>query len=370
MKTNAILLAGGANDCPDIEYASGFRAVDPVVFVRQGKNDFLVVPVLERAHAAGKSRARVFTPESLEIPAGERGRLSAWALAIVKKLGIRTVTAASTLYHGIAAVLAKNNVRIIVVKKPLFPERAVKSAAEIRKIADAQQAAVIAMRKAVELIAGTDIDSSGALRARGKVLTCEHVKTVIQEVLVAHNCICRDLIVSCGPRTAVPHERGTGPMRAGEPIIMDIFPQHLETGYWGDLTRTLVRGKASPVLERMYQAVKAAQTAALGILKAGINGSTVHREAVKEFEKRGFRNQVLKGMQAGFIHGTGHGVGLTIHESPALGFAPVRLRSGNVVTVEPGLYYPDIGGIRIEDTVVVTAGGWRYLVPCEKRFEV
>jgi Xaa-Pro aminopeptidase len=152
---------------------------------------------------------------------------------------------------------------------------------------------------------------------------------------------------------------------------MDIFPQHLEHGYWGDLTRTVVRGKAPARLRRMYQAVRAAQAAALAAIRPGVKCATVHERAAAEMKRRGFAT-VMEGAEAsGFIHGTGHGVGLSIHEEPALADGvDGRLRAGHVVTVEPGLYYPGFGGVRIEDTVVVTPGGWRYLAPCEKRLEV
>ena len=131
-----------------------------------------------------------------------------------------------------------------------------------------------------------------------------------------------------------------------------------------------MRGRPSRELRKMYQAVKRAQEEALRAVKAGVKGSTVHRRVVAEFERRGYATREENGRQVGFIHGTGHGVGLAIHEAPGVGLRDVRLRSGNVITVEPGLYYPDVGGVRIEDTVVVTPAGWRYLVPCEKRFEV
>jgi Xaa-Pro aminopeptidase len=371
MKDVPIILVGNTGDCPDIEYATGFKTVSAVVLIRAGKKNYMVVPGLEYTNALAKCRnTEVYTPESLGVPRHEKEKFGTAALMLLAKLRIRKAMVQPSFYHGIACLLQKKGIRLIITRKAIFPERAVKNAVEQKKIGEAQQAAVIAMRTAVEMIARSEPGAGRLLRFRGKHLTSELVKDVIRNVLIEHNCICRDLIVSCGTQTAIPHERGTGPLRVGEPVIMDIFPQNLDTGYWGDLTRTVVRGKASPVLERMYHAVKAAQNAALNVIRPGVSARSVHEAAVKEFERNGFRNQVLKGFPAGFIHGTGHGVGLAIHESPGIGFGSGRLKTGNVITVEPGLYYPDIGGVRIEDTVVVTPSGWRYLVPCEKRFEL
>jgi Xaa-Pro aminopeptidase len=151
---------------------------------------------------------------------------------------------------------------------------------------------------------------------------------------------------------------------------MDIFPQNMKTGYWGDLTRTVLRGKASPYHKKMYNAVKSAQAAALSALRPGVTGRSVHLAACRELERRGFPVMFPDDQRKGFRHGTGHGVGLCIHEPPGINMYCGRLKKGQVVTVEPGWYDPQVGGVRIEDTVVITAHGWKYLVPCEKRFEI
>jgi Xaa-Pro aminopeptidase len=115
--------------------------------------------------------------------------------------------------------------------------------------------------------------------------------------------------------------------------------------------------------------VQAAQREALKAVKAGVSGATVHRRAADTLRQRGFDTGVVDGRPVGFIHGTGHGVGLCVHEAPRVSLAAERLRAGHVVTIEPGLYYPELGGIRIEDTVLVTADGYRRLAACEVRFE-
>jgi len=283
---------------------------------------------------------------------------------------VRRVKVPGSFPHGVAVRLQRKGIRVDVAEKDLFPERAVKRPDELRKIKETQQAAVIAMRTAIETVAASEIDGRWFLVWKRKKLTAGDVRRIITRVLVEHDCLSTETIVAGGKQAVDPHERGEGPLRAHETIVNDIFPRHLTHGYWGDLTRTILKGEAPASLRTMYQAVKAAQTAALNRVRAGARGAAVHRAAVAEFERRGFKTVVADGKGSGFVHSTGHGVGLAIHEGPTVGPGPGRLKIGNVITIEPGLYYPGIGGIRIEDTIVVTRTGWRYLVPCEKQFEV
>lgn len=366
-----ILMAGTTDSFPSIEYASGFRAPDPVVLLKSGAEIFLIVPQMEFGRASRTERAvSVFTPETLGLEGAARGKLGEWALRMLRKLGIKAVTVPVLFPHGVAKYLEEHGIRVLVAAHDLFPERAVKSPDELRKIRESQQAAVIAMRAAIAHINAAEIDNSGSLRFRGKIVSSESVREIISRILFEHNCMPKDVIVAGGAQAADPHEAGSGPLHAGETIVIDIFPRNMTHGYWGDLTRTVVKGNASPFIKRIYHAVKAAQLVALSRVKAGVNGATVHRSVVDEFRRRKLLGNPYDDRSTGFIHSTGHGVGLSIHEAPSVSTAEGRLKAGNVITIEPGLYYPGIGGVRIEDTIFVTHTGWRYLVPCEKKFEV
>ncbi|MDI6774814.1 MAG: Xaa-Pro peptidase family protein [Verrucomicrobiota bacterium] len=368
----AVVVVGSATTSPDVVYATGFQAPDDVAFVR-ARGEFLLVSALEFGRAsrvAGARGIRVLTPDSLKIPKRRRADVAEWVLRLLRREGVKSVVVSRGLPYGVGKRLEERGIRVALAAKPLFPGRARKAPEELKKIQESQQAAVIGMRRAVEMIARSEIDGSGALRARGRPLTSEAVRREIARALLEQDCFCGELIVAGGPQSADPHEQGSGPLRAREPIVIDIFPRHLTHGYWGDLTRTVVRGQASPRLKRMYHAVRAAHAAALGRLRPGVRASTVHKAAAAEITRRGFRTETRDGRPIGFIHGTGHGVGLAVHERPAVSVNRDRLESGNVVTIEPGLYYPDVGGVRIEDTVVVAPGGWRHLAPCEKRFEI
>jgi len=168
-------------------------------------------------------------------------------------------------------------------------------------------------------------------------------------VLLAHGCRGVDTIVSCGPETALPHNTGSGPLLENEPIVIDIFPRDELSGYYADMTRTVVKGEPSPEIREMYDAVRDAKTLAAAEVRAGAAGADLYNAVVEFFRDRGYESDTR-----GFIHSLGHGVGLEVHEEPSLGPRGGALAVGNVVTIEPGLYYPGTGGVRLEDMGAVT----------------
>ena len=177
-------------------------------------------------------------------------------------------------------------------------------------------------------------------------------------------------IVAGGKQGCDPHERGYGVLRANEPIILDVFPRSQKTGYFGDITRTVVKGQASETIRKMYQTVGHGQEMPFRN-SSQASGAEIHRAIQDYFEKEGYKTGKLNGRMQGFFHGTGHGLGLEIHEAPRIGSSSNDiLKAGHVVTVEPGLYYPDIGGVRLEDVAHVTPTGMRNLTKFEKVLEV
>ncbi|PJC67234.1 MAG: hypothetical protein CO017_11610, partial [Zetaproteobacteria bacterium CG_4_8_14_3_um_filter_59_5] len=166
------------------------------------------------------------------------------------------------------------------------------------------------------------------------------------------------------------HQIGTGFLKAHQAIIVDIFPRLVCTGYWGDMTRTFVKGKASAELRKMYRTVREGQDIGLSKVMDGASGLAIHQSIQQHFSKQGFFTGTRRGKQVGFFHGTGHGVGLDVHESPRISVRDDILKAGQAVTVEPGLYYPDIGGVRLEDLVVVRKGGCDNLTRFRRRLEI
>jgi len=362
------ILAGPPADTADIQYLTGFRAPDPAILLVAGDGRHLVVSDLECGRAR-RSRAEV-VHTLRELGGGRPVRLLDAGILWLKKRRIRRVEVSELFPGGWRERLEKEGIRTATIAGATCPARARKTADEVAAIRRSQRAAVAAYREAARILRASEIGRAGRLRWEGAALTSERLRQAIEAALARHDCEGGETIVAGGPSGADPHERGRGPLRAGEPIVLDIFPRHRRSGYWGDLTRTLVKGVPPPELRRMYAAVAAAHRAALARTRPGAAVRAIHRAAQAALRAHGFENRDTPEGPEGFIHGTGHGVGLDIHEAPRIADTDGRLAAGNVVTIEPGLYYRRIGGVRIEDTVAVTAHGAEILCPCPYRWIV
>jgi Xaa-Pro aminopeptidase len=168
--------------------------------------------------------------------------------------------------------------------------------------------------------------------------------------------------VACGVDAADPHDRGSGPLRPDRPIIIDIFPRSKTSGYHADMTRTFVVGDPEPTVREWFDHTNDAVNAALDAIEPGATGAAVHDAVCDVYEDAGLptlRSEPTT--ETGFIHSTGHGVGLDVHELPRIAPDGGELRPGHVVTVEPGLYDPAVGGVRTEDLILVTDDGYENL---------
>jgi Xaa-Pro aminopeptidase len=177
-------------------------------------------------------------------------------------------------------------------------------------------------------------------------------------------------IIAGGDQCCDPHNEGYGALRAHTSVIFDIFPRSQRTGYFGDLSRTVVRGRASERLKEAYETVRQGQDLGFRSIRDGVDGREVHQKILDLFTRKGFRTGKIDGRMQGFFHGTGHGLGLDIHEAPRIGAVQSVLKAGHVVTVEPGLYYLGMGGVRLEDVVVVTPSGNRNLTKYPRFLEI
>jgi len=355
-------------DRNDIRWATGFAAPDPFGALSVGGRFHLFVGALE----AG--RARKAAPAAVLHVLG-RGEKTGTAMAeTLKAAGRKTVAAGRGFPVGLARDLEKAGLRVVLAQGAAFPGRAIKNGREIAAIATAQCAAVAAVRRAEEVLREAEARGRcGELRWEGAWLTSERLRGEMEAVLMARGCRSDDGLIAAGGRQAAcPHEEGHGVLRAGEAIVLDVFPRHVRSGYWGDLTRTLSKGKPKEArIAAMWRATRDAQRLALGMVRPGAKGADIQRAVEEFFAKAGFPADFsVPGRERGLIHGVGHGVGLDIHEEPRISHAGGPLAEGNIVTVEPGLYEPGLGGVRIEDTVLVTAAGARILAPLGRRLVV
>jgi Xaa-Pro aminopeptidase len=244
---------------------------------------------------------------------------------------------------------------------PLFPEREIKTPAEAAALREGNRCSAAGIAAAERVLKASTI-KTGKLIYAGSVLTSERLRIAIETACLEAGSVSFNTIAAGGEQGCDPHNRGSGPLHAGELIVVDVFPRVNDTGFYGDMTRTFLRGEASEAQRQLVTAVRDAQKAALKTIRTGVEGRAVHAAAVKIFADRGFETKHTAAGSVGFFHGTGHGLGLAVHEPPRLNAsANYPLKAGSVVTVEPGLYYPGIGGCRIEDVVQVTDTGPKLL---------
>ena len=224
------------------------------------------------------------------------------------------------------------------------------------------------LRRGIEVLKQSKWGSGKRLQWHGTALTSEILRAEIDSAILRAGGVPTGTIVAGGDQACDPHERGFGPLYADSLIILDVFPRDAKTGYFGDMTRTVVRGRAGDAQRKLWETVKAGQALALRRIKAGVDGMTIHKAIQELFASRGFPTEIRKGRRVGFFHGTGHGLGLEIHEHPRL--QKVTLKDRQVLTVEPGLYYPGVGGARLEDVVLVTKTGCKILSRFPKQLEI
>jgi len=370
-KSDNILIVGAPAGYSDLRYATGLFSFDPVIFLRIRQRRFLIVSPLDFGHVRRTVKDMEVASLS-DYPVAKNSKTPGCdrIIGLLKEKNIRSVTVPAYFPIGLARQLTGKGVTISVAEGSVFPEKEIKTAREIEFIRQAQKAAIQAMDAAVRMIADARITRDRSLKIGNKPLTSEAVRNAIDNAVRDYGCICYGTIVAGGNQAVNPHETGWGTLKADEPIVIDIFPQHIKSGFWGDLTRTVIRGKPSPEIQKMYSAVRDAQRLAILMIKAGVRAEKIHNTAVELFKKRGFITGPRHGRNEGFIHGIGHGIGLDIHENPPVCPVETKLKKGNVITVEPGLYYHGPGGIRMEDIVLVTRNTGRILAPYNSPFIV
>lgn len=240
-------------------------------------------------------------------------------------------------------------------------DRRVKDLEEIAHLKQAQKVTEEVMRMACEMVAHATADRDGVLFVNDEVLTSERLRTDIDSFLLERNFFNPPCIVAGGSDGGDCHELGSGPLRTGEPVIIDIFPLNKNSMYNGDCTRTVVHGEIPEEIQKMHDAVVAAKRAGICATKAGVSGEEVHLATVGVLLDHGYTEGLPAETDAvtfcSMPHGTGHGIGLDVHEPPLLDRNGAVLLIGDVVTIEPGLYSHAIGGVRVEDMVLVTKSG-------------
>jgi Xaa-Pro aminopeptidase len=372
-KNETRLIVAASDQDANMLYATKFWAPDPFIFLQQKGKRTLVLSDLEIDRGRKQADADEFVAfsklerevqgKSKETPPYEK------VLAhFLHQRGVRSTIVPNNFPLGYARKLSRDKIRLEPTNGLFWPQREAKTDEEIQKVSRALRITETGLARAIEVLKASKIRKGKRLRWSGKTLTSEILRAEIDSAILRAGGNPNGTIVAGGDQACDPHERGSGPLSANSLIILDVFPRDAKTGYFGDITRTVVRGQAREAQRQLWETVKAGQALALKRIKAGVDGLSIHKAIQDFFTKRGYRTEVRKGRQVGFFHGTGHGLGLEIHEYPRL--QKVTLKDRQVLTVEPGLYYPGLGGVRHEDVVMVSKDGHWKLSRFPKQLEI
>ncbi|MBO8179291.1 MAG: aminopeptidase P family protein [Archaeoglobus sp.] len=345
-----IILHGSSNDA-NFYYVTKFKTYDPLTYIAGiDGSDILIVPEMEKRRAERESRVKEvvslndlgYMDKLKETKDAKKAYLDI-LVSVLKEGRCRKLLLPEELPTYISFELMKH-FQAEVVKNPFTKLRVIKSSSEIEKIRDTSNAILRCVKWAVENF---------------NFKTCEELRRAVEVKLFSEGYLAENTIASSGKASSDPHEIGKGDIK--DHVVLDVFPKSIEHLYYSDFTRTIFLRK-NVELEEMYKAVVDAQEKAIGMIKNGVDARDVHQLVKDVLNNYGFKTE--KG--EGFIHSTGHGIGLEVHEEPRISELSVELKKGMVVTVEPGLYYSKIGGVRVEDTVVVREKDCEVLTPFEK----
>jgi Xaa-Pro aminopeptidase len=367
----ARLVAGIPSQNMTLYNAVRFAVGDPAALIELptdngGRRRVFILRDIEldraRQHAAADECACPADYAPAEGLSGDRETATAQAAAeCLRRAGVNRVVADRSLPLIFAHHAEQAGISVAYDADLGVRERRQKDDAAVDALRAAQRVTEQAMAMACRLIARAEAGADGVLQHEGEPLTAERVRAAIDVFLLERNFENGPCIVAPGVQGADCHERGAGPIRTGEPVIIDIFPRDRRTLFNGDCTRVVVHGEPPKAFVAMHEAVVEAKAAAIAAVRAGATGEAVHEAAIGVIARRGFGVGLPTGdtppEHAAMVHGTGHGIGLEVHEPPLLDRGGPELLEGDALTVEPGLYCPAIGGVRIEDMVIVRDEG-------------
>jgi Xaa-Pro aminopeptidase len=366
-----VLIFGDTERSQELRHEIPLLVPDPFLYLEVGGKRMAVVSSMEQPRIADAAPdvelhpVEEFGYDELVAQGLPYERL-AWANAVraVKALGVTKAVVPRTFPLELADELRAEGVELAVDRELFNDRRRRKTDAEVAGIKRAQKAAEAGMRAATELLRAATPGDDGVLQHDGQPLTCERVKAAILGAFIANGATSDEFIVAAGWQGAMGHHMGEGPIRAGQPLVIDIWPKDNESACFSDMTRTFVVGEVEEETAAFHSVVKESLDRAIAAIRDGVDGRSVFEASCEPFHERGYPTQLTKKegeiLRDGFFHGLGHGVGLAVHEQPGMSRGPGKLREGDIVTVEPGCYRQGYGGVRLEDIVLVTKDG------CEK----
>jgi Xaa-Pro aminopeptidase len=371
---SALMMYAASEHDSNLYYAVKFSVPDPFPYFQIGGKNIILMSDLELGRAKKQAKVdEILSYTEMYAKTKKRGverpQIADVAVTFLNSHKVSKVTVPDNFNVGLADALRQRGVAVESKADPFFEERVYKSEEEVKLITRSLRHTEAAIHQAEEVLRKSKITGK-KIHYRGQLVTSEFLKKVINVSMMENNCVGSHTIVASGDQGCDPHQEGTGPVWAHQSLVVDVFPKSADTFYYADITRTFVKGKASAALKAQYQAVKDGQERGIRMVAPGVNGREVHQAITKVMEDRGYRTERRDGTLVGFFHGTGHGLGLDVHEPPRINSSDHVLKKGEVVTVEPGLYYPGMGAVRIEDLLVVTEKGNRNLTVYPKKLEI
>lgn len=341
---------------------------DPMIFIEHDEKRILVGSILEQATFEKREDIvdEYWTFNDLgleELVKNESfpkdSMIDELAVRALERLGVFAVTVPGNFRLATADYLRDKGVELNVDLEEWKMRRRRKTPWEIEGIERAQRAADTAMMTAARMLRDAEPTADGRLRFEGEILTAELIRIAMQAELLDAGAYSEEILIQCGDAALTGHDLGSGPIMVDQSVVIDVFPRDRRTTCWSDMTRTYATGTASEELRNLHAHVRKALDIAFDALRPG--SSNAHQAVADYFHDQGFptasHHEGPDPLREGFFHSLGHGVGLQTHEPPALGRRPDELVEGDVVAVEPGLYFAGVGGVRLEDTVVITADG-------------
>ncbi len=377
MTKHTIMMYGDTVRSPDLRYVVPHAVADPFLYLEREHDRHVVVRSLEVERMGSVPGLTAHPDEAFGLDQLQADGLRSAevarhvALNACRELGVTAATVPPDFPLAMADFLRSQGLDISVDDEEFATRRRVKTATQLAGIRRAQRGAEAAVDAITALLAAAETRGRDVM-LDGEQLTCERLKAAARQAFAAAGVAADDFIVAHGYQTCVGHHMGSGPILAGEPITVDLWPRDEETGCFTDMTRTYVVGEAPEELITYHQLSKEALERSLAAIRPGALARDVHGAACAVFEAAGFPTQRTKMagevLLDGFFHSLGHGVGLEVHEAPGLSQNGEVLVEGDVLAVEPGCYRQGFGGARLEDLVVVTAEGYELIT--EYRYEL
>jgi Xaa-Pro aminopeptidase len=359
----------------DLIYSSGYYCLDSIMIIETENDKIGFFPSTELELARKKSKVgevRNLSVEFLRIKSEKKypPLKSSIVIEWMKDNGYDTVIVPANFPVIEFANLKNHGFNIAIIDGEFNAGRISKTAVEIEHIRSNCRKNMDVMDDVKKIIASSSVTDEGKLKYQGDILTSEYLQEFILKDFIDRRMTADSVIVAIGDQGCDPHDNGHGEIKAGTSVIVDIYPRSRENLYYTDMTRTFCKGKAGNELKKMYECVHEAQKIVFDKLRSDADGKEIHKNVCEYFDKKGFKSGTINGYLQGFFHGTGHGLGLDCHESPYISMSGERLPENSVVSNEPGLYYLGIGGVRIEDLVLITKNGFENLTNYEKILEI